>query len=184
MKFHKTNIEGCFIIDPDIIEDDRGGFFRVFCKDEFRDHLGEEISFTQINHSINNKKGTFRGMHYQNPPYCEGKLIRCVAGKVVDYFLDLRKGSPTFLKYSEVELSSENNKMIYLCKGVAHGFFTLEDHTALIYHHTESYHKDADRAIRYNDPMVNINLPSDVIVISEKDQSHQLLTNNYRGLEL
>lgn len=183
MHFHKTEIAGCFIIEPEVFEDERGGFFRTFCENEFKEHIGS-INFTQINHSINYKKGTFRGMHYQNAPYCEGKLIRCISGKVVDYFIDLRKGSPTFLKYSVIELSAENKKMIYLCEGIAHGFFTLDNNSELIYHHTTSYQKSAECGIRYNDPMVNIKLPNEISVISYKDRNYPLLTTNFLGIEI
>lgn len=183
MKFLKTNIEGCFVIEPNLIEDDRGGFFRSFCKEEFSGHVGE-VDFVQMNHSINLNKGTFRGLHYQQPPYAEEKLIRCVKGKVIDFFLDLREGSPTFLEYSEIELSAENRKMIYICKGIAHGFITLENNTELLYHHTEKYNKEADRGIHYNDPKVILKLPIDVEVISEKDQKYSLLADDFKGIEV
>ena len=123
-------------------------------------------------------------MHYQLPPHSEGKLIRCIKGSVVDFFLDIRKGSDTFLKYDKIELSAENRIMIYLSEGVAHGFMTLEDNTELIYHHTESYHKEADRGIRFNDPKVDIELPFEIKVISEKDQNYPLLSNNFKGIDL
>ena len=183
MQFHKTNIAGCYLIEPEVIEDNRGGFFRSFCKEEFMEHIGD-VDFTQMNHSINYKKGTFRGMHYQQKPYAEGKLIRCVKGKVVDFFLDIRKESSTFLQHGKIELSAENRSMIYICKGVAHGFLTLEDNSELIYHHTESYHKEADKGIYYNDPKLDIKLPIRIEVISEKDQNYSLLHNDFKGIEI
>ena len=123
-------------------------------------------------------------MHYQLPPYSEGKLVRCIKGRVVDFLLDIRKGSDTFLNYEKVELSSDNRTMIYLCEGVAHGFMTLEDNTELIYHHTMSYHKESDRGIKFNDPRVNIELPFDIKIISEKDQNYPLLSNDFKGIDL
>ena len=183
MKFLETNIKGCFVILPEPIEDDRGVFFRSFCKNEFKEYIGE-LTFIQMNHSINHKEGTFRGMHYQLPPHSEGKLIRCIKGSIVDFFLDIRQGSDTFLKHDKIELSAENRTMVYLCKGVAHGFMTLEDNTELIYQHTESYHKEADRGIRFNDPKVNVELPFEIKIISEKDQNYPLLSNHFKGIDI
>ena len=181
MKFLKTNIEGCFVIEPNLMEDNRGGFFRSFCKEEFHEHVGA-VDFAQMNHSINLKKGTFRGLHYQQPPYAEEKLIRCVKGKLIDFFLDIREGSPTFLKYGKIELSTANRKMIYICKGIAHGFITLENNTELLYHHTEKYNKEADRGIRYNDPKVMLKLPIEISVVSDKDLNYPLLTEEFKGI--
>jgi len=121
-------------------------------------------------------------MHFQKPPYSEGKLIKCVRGSVLDTFLDIRKGSPTFLEYEQIELSEENKKMIYLCKGIAHGFLTLEDNTDLLYHHTEFYNKHADNGIRYDDPVVEISLPVIPSIISNKDQNYSLLTHDFKGI--
>jgi dTDP-4-dehydrorhamnose 3,5-epimerase len=102
----------------------------------------------------------------------------------MDYFLDLRKDSLTFMQYRKVELTASNRKMVYLPQGVAHGFFTLEDHTELLYHHTTKYVPGADSGIRYNDPRVDIHLPHPVTVISEKDKSYPELTNAFKGIEL
>ena len=182
MRFLETHIKGCFVIAPELIEDNRGKFFRSFCEDEFREITNEQIRFVQMNHSVNHKKGTFRGMHFQKPPYSEGKLIKCIRGSVLDTFLDIRKGSPTFLEYEQIELSEENKKMIYLCKGIAHGFLTLEDNTDLLYHHTEFYNKHADNGIRYDDPVVEISLPVIPSIISNKDQNYSLLTHDFKGI--
>lgn len=183
MEIKETIIKDCFVIHPGIIEDERGLFSRVFCDEEF-ETIRSEIHFKQINHSFNKKKGTFRGMHYQEPPYCEEKLIRCIAGSVIDFVLDLRNGSETFLTYISINLSSCNRSMIYLPKGVAHGFLTLEDDTELIYHHTVSYHKEADRGLRFDDPKINIKLPYEVRCISDKDKNYTLLTQNFSGLTI
>jgi len=182
MKFLKTKIQGCYLIHPEVLKDSRGGFFRTFCEDEFKRETGQNIIFKQLNHSINTSKGTFRGMHYQSSPYGEEKLVRCIQGTVIDYFVDLRKNSPTFLQYDQVELSAINKNMIYLCKGIAHGFLTLEVNTELIYHHTESYQKDADRGLKYSDKKINIKLPFDPLVISEKDDNYPTLPINFKGI--
>lgn len=184
MQFSETKIKGCFLVSPEPLSDERGWFARVFCEDEFKKHLNVDLKFVQINHSFNAKKGTFRGMHFQQAPYSEDKLIRCIAGSVMDIVLDLRKESPTFMHWMGVELSAKNRQLIFLPKGLAHGFQTLEDNTELIYHHTTAYHKEADRGILYNDPRVNIHLPLDVSMISEKDKSYSVLDNHFNGIDI
>lgn len=181
MKFNPTIIEGCFTIEPKIISDDRGWFARVFSEEEALPFLGK-LKFVQINHSFNTKKGTFRGMHYQVQPYAEGKLIRCIAGAFTDFVLDIRKNSPTFLKWISVELSANTHNMIFIPEGCAHGFQALEDNTELIYHHTTAYHKEADFGIRFDDPMVKIILPMEISMISEKDKNYEMLTPNFKGI--
>lgn len=181
MNFKPTTIEGCFTIEPKIISDDRGWFARVFSEDEVLPILGK-MKFVQINHSFNTHKGTFRGMHYQVPPYAEGKLIRCIAGAVTDFVLDIRKNSPTFLNWISVDLSANNHNMIFIPEGCAHGFQTLEDNAELIYHHTTAYHKEADCGIRFDDPMVSIKLPMKISMISEKDKNYELLVPKFKGI--
>jgi dTDP-4-dehydrorhamnose 3,5-epimerase len=183
MRFNATKIEGCFEINLHAIEDDRGGFARVFCQKEALPYIGQ-VNFVQINHSINHKKGTFRGMHFQNTPFAEGKLIRCIAGSVMDFVLDIRKNSPTFLKWISFELSAKNQKMVYIPKGVAHGFQTLEDTTELLYHHTQYYNKRAEGGICFNDPSVNIILPLPIGSISEKDKTYHLIEKSFKGIEV
>lgn len=181
MNFESTNIKDCYIIHPNIFQDERGWFMRVFC-DELFFEIKKNIHIKQINHSFNNIKGTFKGMHYQTPPFAEEKLVRCISGAVADFTLDLRENSPTFLKHLKIELSAKNKSMIFIPKGVAHGFQTLENNTELIYHHTAEYNKDADQGLRYDDPRVKISLPLPISIISEKDKNFKLLTNNFNGL--
>lgn len=183
MKIQETIIKNCFIIQPNLIEDERGWFTRVFCDDLFNE-IGKDLRFKQINHSFNKQKGTFRGMHYQEPPYSEEKLIRCIAGSVIDFVLDIRKDSETFLKHIAVELSSQNKSMIFLPKGVAHGFLTLSDDTELLYHHTVPFNKQADRGLRFDDPKIDIKLPIEISNISVKDKNYTLLTDNFSGLTI
>jgi dTDP-4-dehydrorhamnose 3,5-epimerase len=184
MHFEETKIQGCFLISPEVYSDERGWFARVFCETEFKEKIGLDLKFTQINHSFNLMRGTFRGLHFQQAPYCEDKLIRCIAGSVLDFILDLRNDSPTFLKWISVELSAKNRQFIFLPKGMAHGFQTLEDDTELIYHHSVPYNKAADCGILYHDPLVNIALPLPISLISEKDKSYDLLDNNFKGITL
>jgi dTDP-4-dehydrorhamnose 3,5-epimerase len=125
-----------------------------------------------MNFSFNIRKGTFRGLHFQAPPYEETKLIRCSSGKVFDVALDLRKDSTTYLKYFSCELSQENRMMVLIPEGFAHGFITLEDNSELVYSHTQFYNPSADRGVRYNDESLDIKLPVAITSISEKDKNY------------
>lgn len=181
MIFKSTALEGLFIVELTPMIDERGWFARTFCKNEF-EKIGFKKELVQINHSFTTKKGTLRGMHYQLPPHSEAKLIRCIAGAVYDVAIDLRKDSPTFLKWFGVELSAENKKMILIPEGFAHGFQTLSDDSELIYHHSEFYTPDSEGAVRYDDPSVNIQWPLEVLNISEKDLIRPYLTTDFKGI--
>ena len=181
MIFKSTALEGLFIVELTPMIDQRGWFARTFCKNEF-EKIGFKKELVQINHSFTTKKGTLRGMHYQLPPHSEAKLIRCIAGAVYDVAIDLRKDSPTFLKWFGVELSAENKKMILIPEGFAHGFQTLSGDSELIYHHSEFYTPDSEGAVRYDDPRVNIQWPLEVLNISEKDLIRPYLTTDFKGI--
>ena len=181
MIFSPTLLAGSFIIEPKVLEDDRGWFARFYCKNEFKE-IGHEKEWVQLNHSVTNKKGSIRGMHYQVHPFREIKMVKCIAGTVYDVIVDLRKSSPTFLKWFGAELSAKNRKMLYIPEGFAHGFQCLEDNCELIYHHSEFYVPDSEGGIRYNDPMISIEWPLPVTVISQRDQSHPLLDENFKGI--
>ncbi len=183
MKFITTAIQGVSIIQPHIFSDERGWFGRTFCKKEFAEH-GISADLVQLNQSFNRKRGTFRGMHYQVSPFAEKKLVRCVSGAIVDFVIDLRKDSPTFLKYLEVQISAENMDMILIPEGVAHGFYTLEDRTTLIYHHTEYHNPMSERGLRFDDPQINIPLPGQISIISDRDKNYPLLPLDFSGIEL
>ncbi len=174
MEFIKTPIEGLFLIHHKILEDERGLFTRTFCKNEFSS-IGFTKEFVQFNHSYNLLKGTVRGMHFQNAPFAETKLIRCVEGSVYDVAVDLRKDSQTYLQYFGIELSKANINSILIPEGFAHGFQTLENNTALIYHHTAFYTPGADCGIRYDDPALHISWPLPVSKISTKDKNYPLI---------
>lgn len=181
MIFLETSIKGLYIIEPTPNYDERGWFSRVYCQKEFLQISNDEI-FVQINHSFNVKKGTFRGFHYQIFPSCEQKLIRCISGSALDIVIDLRRGSETFLKNIHVKIT-KNNKMIFVPKGCAHGFLTLEDNTELLYHHTAFYEQRSERGIRYDDPMLNISLKEKINIISKKDLEYPMLPKDFTGLE-
>jgi dTDP-4-dehydrorhamnose 3,5-epimerase len=183
MQFLKTPILGLFVIQLDVFEDERGFFARSFCKNEFK-KIGFEKEFVQINHSFNKNKGTIRGMHFQRPPHTETKLIRCIEGSVYDVAVDLRKNSPTYLNYFGLELSSKNLKSILIPDGLAHGFQTLEDNSALIYHHTNFYTPNAEDGVRYNDSRLNISWKLPPININNKDLSYPLINQNFESISI
>lgn len=181
MTFTETVLNGSYVVDLAVFEDDRGWFARTFCKNEF-DKIGHTGEWLQLNHSFTKAKGTIRGMHFQLAPYREIKLVRCIAGSVYDVIIDLRKESPTFLKWFGLELSAQNKKMIYIAEGFAHGFQTLSDNAELVYHHSQYYVPGSEGGIRYNDPAVAIEWPVELTNISERDEHHPLLTNQFKGI--
>jgi dTDP-4-dehydrorhamnose 3,5-epimerase len=181
MIFIPTSLAGSYIIEPNIFEDNRGWFARFYCKNEFKE-IGHDKEWVQLNHSVTNKKGAIRGMHYQVQPYQEIKMVKCVAGAVYDVVIDLRKESPTFLKWFGTELSAGNRRMLYIPEGFAHGFQCLEDNCELIYHHSEYYTPVAEAGLKYNDPMVNIKWPLPVAMLSQRDESYFLLDDNFKGI--
>lgn len=182
MKFTKTDIPGCFLIELSAFRDERGWFSRLFCQDTF---LKEGIDFQvrQINQSMNKERHTFRGMHMQRPPFSEGKIVRCVSGAVQDFVLDLRLGSPTLLKTSSFHLSENDEKLLYIPKGVAHGFLTLEESSSLTYLHDTNYAPEAEFGVRFDDPAIDLILPYAIRNISEKDVSYPLLSD-FKGFKI
>ena len=181
MQFEKTKFTDLFLIKPEVLVDSRGWFMKTFSSDLFKKEITNfNSSWIQMNHSFSEKKGTWRGFHFQNTPFQEAKLVRCISGSVLDYALDLREGSETFLKVFSLDLSQKNKTMIYIPKGFAHGFLTLEDNSELIYMHDEIYHQESELGIRYNDPLISINI--DPLIISARDQNHTLLSNNFKGI--
>lgn len=181
MNFKQTTLSGSYEIELTPFVDERGWFARYFCKDEFKD-IGHKGEWVQLNHSVTNKKGTVRGLHFQVPPYAEVKLVRCIVGSVFDVIVDLRKDSPSFLKWFGAELSAVKKNMLYIPEGFAHGFQCLEDHCELLYHHTAFYNSTAERGIRYDDPRLAIKWPFEVSNISKRDLAHPLLNNQFKGI--
>lgn len=168
MIFHETDLPGCFLIEPELIEDERGFFARTFDADEFR-LRGLNPCIAQSSISYNRTAGTLRGLHYQIAPYQEAKLVRCVRGRVFDVVVDLRAHTPTFLQWRGIELDEENVLALYVPEGVAHGFMTLVDQTELAYTISVSHHPHAGRGLRWDDPAVGIIWPKVPICVSERD---------------
>jgi dTDP-4-dehydrorhamnose 3,5-epimerase len=181
MKFIETPLPGAYAIELEPVRDERGLFARTFCQEEFG-QVGFQKQIVQINHSVTRKKGAIRGMHYQHPPACEAKLIRCVQGGVLDVMVDLRADSPTFLRYYGVELSKDNMRMVFIPEGFAHGFQTLTDDAELIYHHSAFYNPQYERGLRFNDPALAISWPLPVSSISLKDQDYALIDKTFQGI--
>lgn len=171
MLFKKTPLPGSYLIELEKRGDERGFFARLFCAQEFAQH-DLETRFLQANNSLSVQKGTLRGLHYQLEPMAETKLVRCVRGSLYDVILDIRPSSPTFGQSFGAELSEENRHMMYVPKGFAHGFLTLTDNAEILYFVSQSYSKELERGIRWNDPNFKIAWPSIPKVISERDQNH------------
>jgi dTDP-4-dehydrorhamnose 3,5-epimerase len=169
--FTETTLQGVFIIDIEKIVDDRGFFARAWDKDVFKEN-GLNNNLVQCNISFNKKKGTLRGMHYQDAPYQEAKLIRCTKGSVYEVMIDLRENSKTYLQWKSVELDSEKHKMLYVPEGFALGFQTLKDNTELFYQMSQFYMSEFSRGIRWDDKSFRISWPLEISVISEKDKSY------------
>lgn len=179
MNIQPTTIPDLYLITPRLLEDDRGGFMRVFCKNEMA-QAGFTKELVQINHSYNLRKGTFRGLHFQSKPYEEAKLVRCLKGSICDIVVDIRPESPTFLQHIQIELSAANRQMLYIPEGMAHGFITLEDDTEVLYHHTEFYQPQANTGISVFSELLNISLPVPIRVISEKDRNLPAITTDFK----
>lgn len=183
MNFNSLPLQDTYTIEPNHYEDHRGRFSRLFCQEELK-KIGHHKPIVQINHSLTKQKGTVRGMHYQKPPKVEIKMVQCLKGEVFDVIVDLRKESPTFLKWHGEILSPKNAKIMYIPEGFAHGFQVLESDSELLYFHTEFYDSLYEAGIRYNDPKINITWLLEPVNISEKDQNYPLLTSIFEGVTI
>lgn len=170
MIFKETKLKGAYLIEIEPIEDERGFFARSFCRNELKAHE-IDMEIVQCNISYNKRKGTLRGMHYQAAPYQEGKIVSCTRGSIYDVIIDLRDDSSTYCKWIAVGLSALRRNMLYVPKGFAHGFLTLEDNTEVFYHMSEFYAPGYGRGVRWNDPAFGIEWPDNVSVISNQDKS-------------
>jgi dTDP-4-dehydrorhamnose 3,5-epimerase len=169
MRFAETEIRGVFVVDLERHEDERGYFARMWCAEEFTEH-GLSGSLAQANMAFSAKAGTMRGMHYQLPPHEEAKLVRCMTGAFWDVALDLRAGSPTYLRHVAVELTAENKRALYVPEGCAHGYQTLVDDTEAFYLHSVAYAPGSEAGARWDDPAFAIPWPEAAIrILSAKD---------------
>ena len=173
-KFIATKIEGLYVIERNLIKDDRGFFSRFFCAEDYKE-LGFSQSIKQMNHSLTKHKGSIRGMHFQNPPYTEKKIVSCINGKVFDVAVDIRKDSPTYLHWHGEVLSADKGSSFYIPDGFAHGFQTLTDNCQLLYIHSEFYKPDAEGVLNAFDSKIDIAWPLDVTEMSDRDRNSTLI---------
>lgn len=172
MTLHTTEIDGLLIYAPRVFQDDRGVFFESFNEHVFNEAVGAKINFVQDNQSVS-KKGVLRGLHFQNTPHAQGKLVRVAFGSVIDVAVDIRKNSATYGKHVAVELSAENSKQFWIPPGFAHGFVALEDNTIFCYKCTDYYAPESEGSLLWNDKDLNINWGIDDPLVSDKDKIAQ-----------
>ncbi len=177
MKIVETSLPGVMIIEPQVFEDNRGWFMETYSRIKM-DSLGINVEFVQDNQSLSIPKGTLRGLHFQNNPKAQSKLLRCTRGVILDVAVDIRKGSPTYKKWVGVELSADNKKQLFIPKGFAHGFVTLVDNCEIQYKVDKYYAPECDRGIRFDDPEIGVNWGVNDPVLSAKDAKSPLLKDS------
>ena len=181
MTLHATPLVGLTLVETVPVADERGRFVRVFCQAELA-ALRPGLHFPQLNLSTTFQRGGVRGMHFQRPPAAEAKLIRCVRGCVFDVAIDLRAGSPTFLRWLGVELAEDAPVQVFIPEGFAHGFQALSDDAQLLYMHTAPWSREHEGGLRHDDPRLAIDWPLPVAQVSERDRAHPLLDDSFAGL--
>ena len=178
MDITQSALSGVYIIEPVVHGDHRGYFFESFSQRELDEAIGRHIEFVQDNESFTEKKGTLRGLHFQNAPAAQSKLIRVTRGAVLDVACDIRKGSPNYLKWVAVELSDENKRQLFIPRGFAHGFLTLTDNVQFVYKVDSYYSAELDRGIAYNDPAIGVDWPVTDPILSNKDMTSPVLKDS------
>ena len=181
LAFHPTPLAGLIVVEREPIADERGRLERLFCADEFATQK-IQLPVLQTNRTVTTRKATVRGMHFQYPPHAETKLVCCLMGKVFDVAIDLRRSSPTFLRWHGEELSANNNKSLLIPAGFAHGLQTLEDECELLYFHSAAYAADAEGGIHPSDPKIGVAWPLPIGEMSVRDRGHPALTSDFTGL--
>lgn len=178
MIFKETKLQGCYIIEPKIILDERGYFMESFNEKTFQNGIGQAVHFVQDNQSFSTK-GVLRGLHYQTGEHAQAKLVRVLQGEVLDVAVDIRPNSPTFGQYEAVILSGENQKQFFVPRGFAHGFLVLSETATFFYKCDNFYNKESEGGIIYNDENININWQFSLedLIISEKDKVQPTLEN-------
>ncbi len=179
MEFQKTELKDAILIKPKVFEDNRGFFMETYSEKLFKEN-GIENNFIQDNHSMSIEKGVLRGLHFQEKPHSQAKLVRVTKGEVYDVIVDLREDSPTFKKWQSFELSAENKLMLFVPKGFVHGFCTLKENTEFIYKVDEFYSPESDSGIVWDDPELQVDWPIKKPILSDKDKN----LKRYRDLKL
>lgn len=177
MKKIETGLDGAVIIEPDIFGDARGWFYESYSKTKL-EQLGIYVDFVQDNRSYSAQKGTLRGLHCQTEPKAQSKLLTCLRGAILDVAVDIRKGSPTYMKWTSVELSGENKRMFFIPKGCLHGFVTLTPDVEVSYKVDEYYSPENDRSIRFDDPSIGVDWGVENPILSAKDENAPLLADS------
>ncbi len=178
-----TLLQGLKIIKCKPLGDNRGYFERLFCQTNFTELLGNK-SIVQVNHTLTEKIGTLRGMHFQHPPYAETKFVLCLKGAVYDVAIDVRTHSPTFLEWHAEILSATNHKMLFIPEGFAHGFQTMTENCEMLYFHTASYNSNAEGALNAMDQQLAIEWPLPITEQSLRDKQHPMMNHDFKGVEL
>lgn len=179
MKIHNTRLPGLILIEPKRFGDHRGFFAETYSRRTYAS-LEVDVAFVQDNHSLSAAVGTVRGLHFQAPPHAQAKLVRCGRGAIFDVAVDIRRGSPTYGKWAGFTLSADNGAQLYIPKGFAHGFVTLEADSEIVYKCSEYYSPEAEGALRWDDPDIGIEWPiKGNAILSEKDASAPLLADFY-----
>ena len=183
MKVTETNLKGVYIIEPKVFGDARGWFMESWSKQKL-ESAGINVDFVQDNHSFSATKGTLRGLHYQTDPMAQAKLLRCTNGSIFDVAVDIRKNSPQYAKWTGVILSAENKKQLFIPRGFAHAFLTLTDNVEVQYKADNYYAPHYDGNIRWDDPQIAIDWPTEPTILSDKDKNAPLLKERIERNEL
>lgn len=181
MKILATALRGTYVVEMAPVSDQRGTFARLYCESELSE-IVQTRRIVQINHSHTTTAGSVRGLHFQRAPHAENKFVRCLRGRVFDVAIDLRAGSPSFLRWHAEELAPASGRMLVIPEGCAHGFQALESDSELLYLHTAAYAPEAEAGIRYDDPRLAIRWPLPVADVSERDRKLPLLDAGFRGI--
>lgn len=177
MEVIKTELPEILLVKPDAFEDNRGWFMESYSYEKYK-NLGIDVEFVQDNRSRTETKGTIRGLHFQKAPKAQSKLVMCTRGRILDVVVDLRKKSPTYKKWIAVELSEQNKYQLFVPKGFAHGFLSLEDETEILYKVDDFYSKECDRSIRFDDPEIGVDWGIENPILSDKDLNAPLLAQS------
>ena len=175
-KFCPTPLEDVFVIERTLISDNRGFLSRVFCSEDYQS-LGMSEPISQINHTLTRRKGCIRGMHFQNFPHSECKIVSCIKGQIFDVVVDIRKNSSTYLKWYSKVLSEDNCRSLFIPEGFAHGFQALTNDCELLYFHTKPYSSESEGALNAMDPKLAIQWPHQATEISERDKNHPMISD-------
>lgn len=177
---HSTPIDGLNVIERERVGDSRGFLERMFCQDSLGQFL-QGKTVRQINRTLTRQKGTVRGLHFQNPPHAETKIVTCLKGQVWDVAVDLRRGSPTFLEHHAVLLTEDNHYSFLIPEGFAHGFQTLTSDCEMLYFHTADYNVEFEGALNAIDPSLSIPWPAPITERSDRDVNHPMVADDFQG---